>query len=81
MPSFAAALPVVVAVATESATSAREMPELASMALLSVVLAGVSIAVRRVVPRSGAKLPRPGERDDHDDRDAGVSGPKPPARS
>ena len=33
---------------------ATEVPELASMALLSVVLAGVSVAVRRTGPKAGA---------------------------
>jgi hypothetical protein len=38
--------------AAEPVTRALEVPELASMALLSVVLAGVSMAVRRVGSRS-----------------------------
>ncbi len=49
------------AVAAEPLTRASEVPELASMALLSVVLAGVSVAVRR----TGTK---PDDRDRrHDD--------------
>ena len=36
---------------------ATEVPELASMALLSVVLAGVSVAVRRSGPKAGAPPP------------------------
>ena len=36
---------------------ATEVPELASMALLSVVLAGVSVAVRRSGPRGDASPP------------------------
>lgn len=78
MPPLLATLPVVVAVATDAATSAREMPELASMALLSVVLAGVSIAVRRVAPRSGPKSPRSDQRSEHD---GPPPPPTPPARS
>ncbi len=31
-----------------------EVPELASMALLSVLLAGISVAVRRTGPKAGA---------------------------
>ena len=45
---------------------ATEMPELASMALLSVVLAGVSVAVRRSRPKAGAP-----PRDAHDADKAG----------
>lgn len=41
---------------------AAEVPELASMALLSVVLAGVSVAVRRSGPKPGAP-PRDAHRD------------------
>jgi hypothetical protein len=37
---------------------ATEMPELASMALLSVVLAGVSVAVRRTGPKAGGDASR-----------------------
>lgn len=33
---------------------ANEVPELASMALLSVVLAGASVVVRRTGPKAGA---------------------------
>jgi hypothetical protein len=43
-----------VAAATEPVGHrATEVPELASMALLSVVLAGVSVAVRRSGPKAG----------------------------
>jgi len=48
--------------ATEALTRSSEFPELASMALLSVVLVGVSVAVRRL----GAKP------DDRDHRDGGT---------
>ena len=41
--------------AVDPITRASEVPELASMALLSVVLAGVSVAVRRVGPKSEAR--------------------------
>ena len=41
--------------ATDTITHASEVPELASMALLSVVLAGVSVAVRRSGPKPGAE--------------------------
>ncbi len=37
---------------------ATEVPELASMALLSVVLAGISVAVRRTGPKAGAAASR-----------------------
>lgn len=54
------------ATAAEPIARASEMPELASMALLSVVLAGASIAVRRTGPkgddrgrRGGGTPPRP----------------------
>ena len=44
-----------VAAAAEPVTQhASEVPELASMALLSVVLAGVSVAVRHSGPKAGA---------------------------
>lgn len=39
------------AAAAEPMTRAAEVPELASMALLSVVFAGVSVVVRRTGPR------------------------------
>lgn len=55
-----------VAIAAEPITRASEVPELASMALLSVVLAGVSVAVRR----SGTKA------DDRDRRENGTT-PRP----
>lgn len=48
--------------AAEPITRASEVPELASMALLSVVLAGVSVAVRR----TGMKA------HDRDRRDSGT---------
>jgi membrane protein implicated in regulation of membrane protease activity len=54
------------AIAAEPITRASEVPELASMALLSVVLAGVSVAVRR----TGTKA------DDRDRRESGTS-PRP----
>lgn len=38
--------------AADPITRASEVPELASMALLSVVLAGVSVAVRRSGPKA-----------------------------
>lgn len=41
--------------AADTITRASEVPELASMALLSVVLAGVSVAVRRSGPKPGAE--------------------------
>jgi len=40
-----------------------EVPELASMALLSVVLAGVSVAVRRTGPKAGGDASRTARRD------------------
>lgn len=54
------------ATAAEPIARASEVPELASMALLSVVLAGASIAVRR----TGSKI------DDRDRRGSGTS-PRP----
>lgn len=44
---------------------AAEVPELASMALLSVVLAGASVVVRRTGPKAGGAASRtsPGEAD------------------
>jgi hypothetical protein len=58
-----------VALVQEAVPRPAEVPELASMALLSVVLAGVSMMVRRVAPRSNRKAhsepqappPRPAE--------------------
>lgn len=44
--------------AAEPLTRATEVPELASMALLSVVLAGVSVAVRRSGSREHDAEPR-----------------------
>ncbi len=44
--------------AVEPVTRATEVPELASMALLSVVLAGVSVAVRRSGSREPNAEPR-----------------------
>lgn len=40
------------AAAAEPLTRANEVPELASMALLSVVFAGVSVVVRRTGPKA-----------------------------
>lgn len=54
------------AIAAEPIARASEVPELASMALLSVVLAGASVAVRR----TGTKA------DDRDRRENGTS-PRP----
>jgi hypothetical protein len=57
------ALASMLAIATAAAeplTRATEVPELASMALLSVVLAGVSVAVRRAGARDhDAEPPEP----------------------
>lgn len=48
--------------AVDPITRASEVPELASMALLSVVLAGMSVAVRRIgtkaEPREATDAPR-----------------------
>ena len=52
------------AIAAEPITRASEMPELASMALLSVVFAGASVVLRRMGPKTG-------------DRDRRESGPTP----
>lgn len=54
----------VMVVATETAAHhVTEVPELASMALLSVVLAGVSVAVRRTGPKPGSGAARDRRRD------------------
>jgi membrane protein implicated in regulation of membrane protease activity len=55
------------AIAAEPMARASEVPELASMALLSVVLAGVSVAVRR----TGTKA------DDQEDRRERGTSPRP----
>jgi hypothetical protein len=57
MTAFATAL-VLATVTAEPLTRATEVPELASMALLSVVLAGVSVAVRRSGSRGPDAEPR-----------------------
>lgn len=44
--------------AADPITRASEVPELASMALLSVVLAGVSVAVRRSGPKAESRDPK-----------------------
>ncbi len=49
--------------AADPITRASEVPELASMALLSVVLAGVSVAVRRVGPKAESREPKDVPRD------------------
>ena len=57
MTAIASVIVVATAVA-EPLTRATEVPELASMALLSVVLAGVSVAVRRSGSRDHDAEPR-----------------------
>lgn len=64
--SFFATIVSSAATSAEPIAHASEMPELASMALLSVVLAGASIAVRRTGPKA----------DDRDRRGSGTS-PRP----
>lgn len=63
---FIATLVSGAAAVAEPIARASEVPELASMALLSVVLAGVSVAVRR----TGTKA---------DDRDRPEGRPSPPS--
>ncbi len=59
---IATILPAAAVAAAEPLTRASEVPELASMALLSIVLVGVSVAVRRTGPKP----------DDRDRRDGGL---------
>ena len=54
---------VATAVSEPVAHHVTEVPERASMALLSVVLAGVSVAVRRTGPKAGGDAPRHPRRD------------------
>jgi len=49
--TFIATMLVGAAVAAEPSLGGSEVPELASMALLSVVLAGASLIVRRTGPK------------------------------
>lgn len=49
--------------AADPITRASEVPELASMALLSVVLAGVSVAVRRAGSKSESRETKEAPRD------------------
>jgi ABC-type Mn2+/Zn2+ transport system permease subunit len=53
---------VATAVAGPMTHHVTEVPELASMALLSVVLAGVSMAVRRTGPKAGGAAARAARR-------------------
>jgi hypothetical protein len=69
-----------VTLAQEPVARATEMPELASMALLSVVLAGVSVMVRRAAPRSIEKPPAAPDRREASPA-AGGETPTRPARS
>jgi len=61
--TFIATMLVGAAVAAEPSLGGSEVPELASMALLSVVLAGASLIVRRTGPKP-------------DDRDGGGRPPR-----
>ncbi len=53
MLTISSVLSGVVAAAEPIGQRATEVPELASMALLSVVLAGLSVVVRRSGPKTG----------------------------
>jgi hypothetical protein len=69
-----ASLVTIATAAAEPLTRATEVPELASMALLSVVLAGVSVAVRRSGSRDHDAEPR--ERREPRDTDRSASAPR-----